>query len=404
MVLTDDNFYSWIDSHMTADIQALRLSTHARHDIDYDAAITQIECRRKFGAKLAATLAAVPRFYFPSVLAGEQATSDLLASYHASKVADGESVADLTAGLGIDVFHIARRASCVTAVELDCNRAEALRHNVALLGAGNIEVVEGNCIDFIDSCLAEGRRFDTIFIDPARRAADGSRVFALSDCAPDIVALMPRLQKLCRHLLVKASPMLDITHTVNSLPVKPIYVAAVGMPTECKELFFAVDFETSPDSPVIEAVSLSQADSQTFAFTALAEEQAPMPQPLKDFGPGAYLYEASPAMMKAGAFKILAENFGLSIFHPNTRLYCSAEPVDGFPGRRYKVLEGIAYASKNIKRFHTRYPAVEVAVRNFGMGADQLRAKLKVRDAGPLRLYGITDATGARIMILCREA
>ena len=103
-----ETYYQWIESHLSDDPAALRLKFAHRHDdgIDYADAITQIECRRKFGKKLADTLASYPHFRFPSVLAGEQSTSDTLAAWHSSLVPEGIAAADLTAGLGIDVFHI----------------------------------------------------------------------------------------------------------------------------------------------------------------------------------------------------------------------------------------------------------------------------------------------------------
>lgn len=404
MIPTDDKFYNWIDAHIGDNILSLRLSTHSKHDIDYDAAITQIECRRRFGSKLNRTLASAPRFYFPSVLAGEQATSDLLAAWHASQIPEGLTVVDLTAGLGIDAFNLAQRAGKVTAVELDSARAEAISHNSALLGTDNIELVNTDCIEFINSCISRGRRFDIAFIDPARRAADGSRAYALSDCEPDVVALLPALERICRLLLVKASPMLDITHTINALPVKPIYIAAIGTPTECKELFFLIDFESQVSEPNIEAVTLTPSCAITFAFLRSKEDAAVMPQPTPRVKSGDYIYEPYPAMMKVDSFKIIADTFSLNIFHPNTKLYYSSTAVDGFPGKRYKVVEVMPYASKIIKRFRSRYPAAEVAVRNFGIGADTLRTRLGVREAGPLRLYGLSDASEAKLLVLTQES
>lgn len=404
MIPTDDKFYKWIDAHIGDNVAALRLSTHSRHDIDYDAAISQIECRRKFGSKLSRTLASAPRFYFPSVLAGEQSTSDLLAAWHSSQMPEGMTAVDLTAGLGIDVFHLSERASEVAAVELDSARAEAIRHNAGLLGVDNIEVVNADCIEFIDNCISSGRRFDVAFIDPARRAADGSRVYALAECEPDVLALLPKLQRMCRLLLVKASPMLDITHTVNSLSVKPVYIAAVGTPTECKELFFLIDFESQPSEPDIEGVTLTPSGAVTFAFMRSKEDAATIPAATAPVKAGDYIYEPYPVMMKVDAFKIIADSFGLSIFHPNTKLYYSTEAVDGFPGKRYKVVEVMPYASKIIKRFRSRYPAAEVAVRNFGTGADTLRTRLGVRDAGPLRLYGLSDASDSKLLVLTQES
>ena len=403
MIPTDDKFYEWVDAHISDNISALRLSTHSKHDIDYDAAITQIECRRKFGSKLNNTLASAPRFFFPSVLVGEQATSDLLAAWHSSQMPQGMTAVDLTAGLGIDVFHLSERASEVTAVELDSSRAEAIRHNAALLKADNVEVINADCIEFIDSCITKGRRFDVAFIDPARRAADGSRVYALADCEPDVVAILPKLRQMCRLLLVKASPMLDITHTINALPVKPLYIAAVGTPTECKELFFLIDFESQLPEPGIEAVTLTPSGAINFSFLRSKEDAAAMPSPASPVKAGDYIYEPYPAMMKLDAFKLIADTFGLNIFHPNTKLYYSPSAVDAFPGKRYKVIEVMDYASKIIKRFRSRYPAVEVAVRNFGIGADTLRTKLGVRDAGPLRLYGLSDASESKLLVLTQE-
>ena len=46
-----ETYYQWIESHLSDDPAALRLKFAHRHDdgIDYADAITQIECRRKFG-------------------------------------------------------------------------------------------------------------------------------------------------------------------------------------------------------------------------------------------------------------------------------------------------------------------------------------------------------------------
>ena len=396
----NDSEYAWIEAHIADNPDALRLACHGRTDgFDYSNAITQIECRRKFGAKLQQTLASFGMFEFPTVLAGEQATSDLLAAYHSSLIPEDTSVVDLTAGLGIDVFHIASHASSVVAVEMANDRAEALRYNAAGLHLDNVEVIEGDCALFIDSCIAQGRRFETAFIDPARRSSDGGRVFALSDCEPDVTAILPKLRQICRRLLIKASPMLDIAHTVKLLEVTPVSVAALGTTTECKELFITIDFEAEVTEPVIEGVTLlPDGGAVKFSFTRTREDSAAMPRltaPLKE---GDFIFEAYPAVMKTGVFKLLADSYGLSVFHPNTRLFYSTEAVKGFPGKCYRVIETLPYASKVIKRFKSRYPRIEVAVRNFGLSADALRGKLGVRDGGTLRLYGYTDSRSEQML------
>lgn len=397
-------FFEWVRAHADDDPSALRLKYHDRRTdgIDYAAAIVQIECRRKFAAKLAATLAAFPDFYFPSVLAGEQASSDLLAAYHADLVEEGEDVADLTAGLGIDAFHLGRRAASVAAVELDRVRAGALRFNARGLGLENVEIVEGDCVDFIARVKTEGRRFETVFIDPARRSATGDRVYALADCSPDVTAMMPDIACIAKQLIIKASPMLDVAHTIEHLNPRPCRITALGTPAECKELVVTVTLGTdSGDPTLIEAVTLHPDGTRnTFAFTREEEAAAPLPSVDTVVRPGDYVYEPSPALMKTGAFRLLAARYGLSIFHPNTRLFHSTEAVDGFPGRRYKVLDALLFASKIIKRLKNRWPSAEVAVRNFGMSAEALRARLGVKEGSAVRIYGIT-AGNERLLVVC---
>ncbi len=401
-----ETYYQWIESHLSDDPAVLRLKFAHRHDdgIDYADAITQIECRRKFGKKLADTLASYPHFRFPSVLAGEQSTSDTLAAWHSSLVPEGIAAADLTAGLGIDVFHIARRASEVTAVEMDVERAQALRDNTEGLRIDNINVVCGDCRDFIDDCIKDGRHFGAIFIDPARRSDSGGRLFAIADCAPDVTALVGQLSKICSLLIIKASPMLDIAHSIGALSPTPSAAIVLGTPTECKELVLLIDFEAQQPATLIEAVTVRGDSADTFAFTAEQERDSTPVEPMKALSPGDYIYEASPALMKAGAHRLVAARYGLKGFHANTRLYASSEPVVGFPGTRYHVVEAMPYASRIIKRFAARYPRINVATRNFGIGADALRAKLRVRDGGDLRLYGLTDANGEQILVVTEPA
>lgn len=398
-----EQFFEWVRAHAADDPSALRLKYHDRRTdgIDCAAAIVQIECRRKFAAKLAATLTAFPDFYFPSVLAGEQASSDLLAAYHADLVEEGEAVADLTAGLGIDAFHIARRAASVAAVELDHVRADALHFNAGGLDLPDVEVVEGDCADFIAHAKTEGRIFGTVFIDPARRSATGDRVYALADCSPDVTALMPDIACIARQLIIKASPMLDVAHTIEHLNPKPCRITALGTPAECKELVVTVRFGAAAATTLIEAVTLHPDGTRdTFAFTREEEAAAPLPSVDTAVRPGDYVYEPSPALMKTGAFRLLATRYGLSIFHPNTRLFHSAEAVAAFPGRRYKVLEALPYASKVIKRLKNRWPSAEVAVRNFGMSAEALRARLGVKEGSAVRIYGITSGN-ERLLLVC---
>ena len=400
MLPTTPQFISWVRLHKGEDPAKLALAAREA-DFDIRQAIVQVQAHRKFAKKLPDTLAKFPDFYFPSLINGEQSTSDLLADFHASLVPPGSTVVDLTAGLGIDATHFALRAKEVTAVEQSAPVAEALGYNARGLGVDNLRVVNTPCEDFIEACIADGTRFDVAFIDPARRADDGSRLFALQDCSPDVVALLPRISRIASTLIIKASPMLDITGIVTALPVQPAQVIALGTPTECKELIAVVHFGATPGTVTIKGITLPSGPD--FQFQPESERQAPQPPVCTAPREGAYICEPFPAVMKTGAFRLLSQAFCLKMFQPNTRvLYADTQP-EAFPGSAYRIVKVLPYASRIIKRFAREYPRIDVAARNFGMSADALRAKLAVRDGGDLRLYAITDHRNERILIITEK-
>lgn len=402
MYLTDDMFWAWIDRHSGDDPATLRLKHPvAVGDMDYPLAITQIECRRKFGKKLRETLSIWPRFLFPSRLSGEQSTSDMLAGYHASLVIEGCDMLDMTAGLGIDVLHCSTRCTTVTAIERNPDTAAALAANASMAACGNITVKCCDSREYITS--GEMKPVGTVFIDPARRSADGGRVFALSDCEPDVIRLLEPLSSLCLRIVIKMSPMLDISHTINSLG-GCTKIIAIGDATECKELIAVKDFgEKTDDAPAtVSSVTMLGDSIITFDFTAEEEHQAPMP-PCSVPAEGSFLYEPYPAMMKAGAVKLLANRYGLYMMHHNTRLYHSQDAVADFPGEIFRIERVIDFASRHIKRLHKEYPSLLITTRNFGITAEALRHKLRVRDGGDIRLFGLTDHNGKRLMIIVRR-
>jgi len=392
METVDKSFWKFVDGNVNADAAGLRLKYHGCDGIDYALAITQVECRKKFAKKLRLTLAGNPEFLFPSVLAGEQATSDLLAEYHASLIGEGDRVADLTAGLGIDASHLASRAATVVAVERDKIKAECLACNFG----SRIEVVNSDCRDFLEDCADDA--FDAVFIDPARRAADGSRVFALADCEPDLIEMLPLLSRKAKRLIVKASPMLDITNLLRDLPGAR-RIIALGSTTECKELIAVVDFRADSmpvDEVPIEAVTLTDGKpASAISFTRSLEAKAEVAFAAPEIGK--YLLEPYPSVMKAAPYNMLSRSFGICKIHPNTQLYVSDSVVDDFPGEAFKIEAVIPYESKHIKRLKSTYPQIQVTTRNFDVTADALRKKLGVKDGGERRLFAVTGkmAVGA---------
>jgi len=394
MTLNPD-FWAWVDAHAGDEPTRLYLRYGASRRLE----ILQVESRRHHRAKLAGAFALRPRLLVPTALAGEQASSWAMAQWHASLVAPGSRVADLTAGLGIDLLAICASASAVVAVERDPDVADALRHNFP-----EAEVVGADCRDFVRDALAAGRTFDTIFIDPARRGADGARLYALAQCSPDVAGMMPDLLRLAPQVIVKASPMLDIAHTLGELPACT-RICAVGTAAECKELVAVCTAAPADASDGILAdatadvpVSAVTAGAGELTFTRAGEAAARASYAVPAVGQ--YVYSPWPAVMKAAPYNLLCERYGTSMLGPNTRLWTSAALRDDFPGRAYRVDEVLPYASRLIRRYAATHPAVGVTVRNFDIDASALRRKLGLRgDSADVRLFAVKGPSAEPLLV-----
>lgn len=392
------DFWRWVEAHAQDDPIKLRLGASKWSEPWIGEAINQVQ-RRKRSAKKLPKLLSAPSVFIPTDLSTEQSTSETLAEYHASLIGEGDTVVDLTAGLGVDAMAIAHRAKSVTAIERDPIVAEALEYNARIQDIENINVVNANCEEWLQMACADGAHFDVCYIDPARRGDSGQRVYGLDDCSPNVITLLPSIMRICKKLIVKMSPMLDITATLRSLP-DTCRIISLGTPTECKELIAVVDFQESPSAPIIEAVTVkNNGDISTFSFTredeAVAQAQIVMPKA------GNYLYIPYPAVMKAGGLKVLSQRYGLLKPDANTQLFYSTEILHDFPGQRLDIVEVLPYSSSVIKRLNRRYPTAMVGERNMGISSDVLRRKLAVREGDGARIIGFS-AGKERYLLIAR--
>lgn len=398
---TDKRFWNFVADNATAKPEAQRLKYHKTPEvdgIDYALAITQIECRQKFQSKLSDTLQQYPHFIFPTRLAGEQSTSDLLAAWHAQLYGEADSLIDFTSGLGIDVLHAAKTVGKVTAIEQVPSLAEALQQNAAEMGFTNVTVMCGDCRELLE----QGKLplADVGFIDPARRAQDGSRIFAVSDCNPDVVAMLPELHKTVKRMIIKLSPMLDVTAVKMQLGANVTDIYVLGTRTECKELVVKMDFSKVTDSFTIHAVTIMP-DGTTSELESGNKNEQTNDFRYKRPQPDSYIYEPYPSVMKVGLWYELGHKSPeLYKMSDNTHVFWSSEKISDFPGKVYRLVQIIPWMSKHLKRLHNTYPRAEVAVRNFGLTAQALQKKLQISDGGNVRILGVTDAGNDKMLLV----
>ena len=355
----------------------------------------------------------------PSALALEQCSSAATARYKAALAAScgaeaGMKVLDLTGGLGVDSRAFSQVAGRVVYYERNAELAAAAERNFARLGAGNIEV---RCETVTpDTELPEA---DLIYADPARRDAAGRKVFLLEDCTPDILTLLPMLLRKAPAVLLKLSPMADLTMLAERLgpALREIHVVESG--GEVKELLCLLSAERSSAEPEIVVVRLSgQAAAaappapDTVLSFRLSEEREAEAAYAAGVESGDVLLEPCPALLKAGAFRLPCARWGFLKLAPSTHLYLlpGANLASSAPGiicdeatpwfKARRICDVLPFGAAAFKELKRRCPKAEITARNLPLGSDALRKKMGIAPGGDTHIFGCALADGSAVLIV----
>ena len=431
---------TFIKEHINDDVRDLALKAARYPDVDMADALVQIKGYQAIKQKVPAWYAC-ESLQFPPTLSLEQSSSEATARYKAAlldaflPMESRKKGVDLTGGLGVDAYFLSETFDEYVYVERQELLCQLARHNFSQLDRGQISVQCAEAEEYLRSM----QPVDFIFLDPARRDDKGKKVFALQDCTPDVSALFSSLSKKCRLLMIKLSPMLDISLALRQL----VSVAAchvLALDNDCKELLLCCRFENDASHGSLDGASsevrihtcnlLSKRNlAQEFAFTREEESQAicrfaslgasssaslgasssaSLGTSVASVGEnglaGHFLYEPNVALLKAGAYKILSQRFDLQKLHLNTHLYVSAVLQADFPGRVFKIVEALSPSAKETKKRLQSLQQVNVATRNYPESVETIRKKYRIKEGGQLYLFAATLADNQRVLLLCEKA
>lgn len=392
MTLTPE-IRQFIKEHLDDDPDRLLFQKKNYTDKRVERAVEQIYTRKRIKDKVPSWYAN-PDIFFPSELATEQCSSEITASYKA-QLCKGETLCDLTGGMGVDSYFFSLHAKGVTYVEQNEAYCDAARSNFMALGATNIRVVHGEATR-LAACLAA----DTYYIDPSRRTQDNKRIFALTDYEPNVLEIKDFALQNGQRLIVKISPMADITAVLHLLP-ETTAVHVLSVKNECKELLFVLDKNGTGDTLRIHAVNFVGEDQQLFTFTLEEEKEASAT--FTDVIQK-YLYEPNSAVLKSGAFKLIAQRYNLAKLHPHSHLYTSDSLVVEFPGRVFQVEHTHEFTSKFLKQIARTLPKANITTRNFKLSVNEIRTRSKIKEGGDIYLFATTLNNQKPVMIRCRKA
>ncbi len=378
-------FRQFVQDHLNEDPALLLFKYQGKVGFDLKVAVQQIAARQKAAKKLP-TWAKNLNLLFPASISVEQSSSEQTAAFKA-KGHRGKRMIDLTGGFGVDFFHLSQGFEKGVYCELQTELFQISTHNLSTLNPGKFDFVEGDGLDFLRN---SAQHFDLIYADPARRGTGNQKLYKLQDCEPNVVDAWTLLRSKSDRILLKVSPMLDLTQAWSELPdIQKITVVSVR--NEVKELLLHWD-KANEGAPKMIAVVDLESGLPPFEFEPRAEEQAH-----SEFAEaGKYLIEPLAGILKAGAFNLFGERFGLKKLEKNSHLYTSEIYTKGIPGRVFEVLQVISPKKQEAK---TYFPMgkVNVICRNYLMGPEELKKKMEIKDGGEDFLIGTQTATGVKL-------
>lgn len=362
--------------------------------------LQQVDGRQRTRDKLP-TFAAIDDWWYPVRLSCEQCSSEVTAKYKSQLIANQQfdTLFDLTAGYGVDTFFMSYSTQEAHYIERNQDLCQIAAHNFHLTHR-NIQI-HNTTAEYFVADFHPITTNNIIYIDPARRNKHGNKVFLLEDCEPNIISLLPAMLSKAHAVLIKLSPMLDITAALRALNM-PCEVHIVAVQNEVKEVLIFLQnsaYLASGNGVVTEGVEedirihavniLPQSNhvdycTQEFSFSIEDERRAECQlysaSQLSSAEEDIYIYEPNAAIIKAGAFKLVAQRFQLVKMAINTHLYLSNQLVENFPGRVWKVVSINPRETKNI--------AANIMTRNYPLSPDELRKKLKIKDSNTSTIIG----------------
>lgn len=409
------------NAHLTPSEAALAAPRNTQIDILF--AINQIAGKQIAQQKLP-NWASCNEVIYPAHISMEQCSSQATAQYKANlahnllkKMHKQESphiLVDLTGGFGVDCTIMSQFFDSALCIEQQPELSSIAQHNMHALHITNVQCYNTNSLEALNAIP----QATMIYIDPARRNTQGARTYAIEDCTPNVLNIKNQLLQKSAIVLVKLSPMLDWHKTVSDLKGNVAEVHIVAHKNECKELLLVLNNNLHTQL-LVHCVN----DTQHTTFTAtydiptnqvsvtLEESHDTKQQhpkhllPLQNWKMWAhYVYEPNAAIMKAGCFTTLGQQYGMQQISSNSHVYIADTYYPDFPGKIWKIEKIFSMNKQEIKRSLNDITHANIITRNFPMSAESLRKRLKIQNGGQTRIIATTDSSKEHVLIRATAA
>ena len=328
----------------------------------------------------------LPRLYEARAIlpqrAFEQSSSEESAE---AKRLSGKRLLDLTCGLGVDAAALSKRFERVVALERDEVLAEVVRENMRRQGISNVEVVTSSAEEYV--ARAE-EQFDWVYVDPDRRTAAEERVVRLEDCSPNVVAMWDAIGRITPRVAIKCSPLFDVEEAFRLFGRCGVEAISVG--GECKEVMIYADGR----EPALAAEAVGRGRVEVLRRD-LSAATKPERFAAEEYG---WLIVPDVALQKA---RLVRHTLGAvaDVWSENSFAFARLKP-EGVLGRAEQIERIEPFDVKALKR-ELKGVGVDILVRDFPMGVDEVRRRTGAR-SGSKRRLALTRVEGKSYTIFLK--
>ena len=359
-ILCSEECYKAVKENIDRKPTDIALDRHIPHASIVATQVKNLQkCRTKLPSYFAVQ-AIVP------TLAYEQSSSEECAE---RKQLEGESVLDLTCGLGVDSLALSKRFKRVVTIERNVMVAAVARENFRRLGAENVEVVCSSAEEYLATCTDH---FDWCFSDPDRRGERGEKLVRLEDCSPNVVDLIPTLKRIADKICIKCSPLFDVDEAFRLFGDCTVETVSLG--GEAKEVNIYID----GSAPRLKAVAVGIGEVSASVEERNAAKWSTQPSDLSH-----YRYITLPDVALQHSRMVAVAFEGRCDVWSNNGVALSTEKPEGVLGRTFEV-EAIYNIDSAFKRV-IKGAKAEIYRRDFPMSNSEICKRYRCSEGGKER-------------------
>ncbi len=218
------------------------------------------------------------------------ATPEMVAAYRAERL-KCKVIADLGCGIGFQAFAFAKVCKKVYAVELDIEKLKLAEKNALALGLNNIEFIHGDVLD--EKVIAKLKDSEIVFCDPERLPEESKR--SVGTIRPSIPKLLKRYSAITKNIAIEFPPQIT------------------EVPFSCEKEYLSVDGALNRLTLYFNGLQICKSSAVILPGKdrLCSDENATLKETEML---GKYLYEADPAVAKAGLLAELSEKTGAELY------------------------------------------------------------------------------------------